>query len=132
MNAISRKPDLIDQGVGERIRARRRQLHISQTKLGDAIGVSFQQIQKYEKGANRISASKLNQIARVLGVAPGYFYGGADEYGAGLSEKEQQRLLGHREGIVRLAAAFEQITDEDARRNLIELAEQLAQKKKEK
>ena len=131
MNAISRKPDLIDQSVGERIRARRRQLRLSQTKLGDAIGVSFQQIQKYEKGANRISASKLNQIGRVLGVSPGYFYGGEDDH-AGLAEKGQQALLGNREGIVRLAAAFEQITDEDARRNLIELAEQLAQKKKQK
>lgn len=130
MNAISRKPDLIDQSVGERIRARRRQLRLSQTKLGEAIGVSFQQIQKYEKGANRISASKLNQIGRVLGVAPGYFYGGEGQ--AGLSEKEQQALLGNREGIVRLAAAFEQITDDDARRNLIELAEQLAQKHKQK
>lgn len=131
MNAVSRKPDLTDQNVGERIRARRRQLRLSQTKLGDAIGVSFQQIQKYEKGTNRISASKLNQIGRVLGVAPGYFYGGDDDH-SGLSEKEQQALLDNREGIVRLAAAFEQITDEDVRRNLVELAEQLAKKKKQK
>jgi transcriptional regulator with XRE-family HTH domain len=131
LNAVSRKPDLTDQNVGERIRARRRQLRLSQTKLGDAIGVSFQQIQKYEKGTNRISASKLNQIGRVLGVAPGYFYASEDDH-SGLSEKEQQALLDNREGIVRLAAAFEQITDEDVRRNLVELAEQLARKKKQK
>ncbi|MEX0627022.1 MAG: helix-turn-helix transcriptional regulator, partial [Cucumibacter sp.] len=55
---MSRQLDPIDQGVGERIRARRRQLRMSQTRLGKAIGVSFQQIQKYEKGTNRISASR--------------------------------------------------------------------------
>jgi len=99
---------------------------MSQTRLGEAIGVSFQQIQKYEKGVNRISASRLNRVARCLGVEPGYFYGGWDTHLAGLGEQEQARLLGARADIVRLTAAFEQITDEATRRTIVELAEQLA------
>jgi len=126
LNAIHRRPDPTDALVGQRIRERRRELRLSQTRLGEAIGVSFQQIQKYEKGINRISASRLNQVASALGVEPGYFYAGWDTHLAGLSEKEQQRLLGERADIVRLTAAFEQITDEATRRNLVELAEQLA------
>lgn len=126
MNAITRRPDPTDELVGRRIRERRRELKMSQTRLGQAIGVSFQQIQKYEKGTNRISASKLNRVAEALGVEPGYFYAGWDTHLSGMSEPEQQRILGSRADIVRLTAAFEQITDEAARRNLVELAEQLA------
>ena len=61
-------PDPIDQHVGRRVRMRRKMLGVSQTKLGNAIGVTFQQLQKYEKGSNRIGASRLTQIANVLKV----------------------------------------------------------------
>lgn len=67
-------PDPIDKYVGSRVRARRVGLRISQTKLGDAIGVTFQQVQKYENGTNRIGASNLYKISRQLGVEVAYFF----------------------------------------------------------
>lgn len=69
-------PDPIDVYVGSRIKARRVGLRMSQTKLGQAIGVTFQQIQKYENGTNRVGASNLHKIASMLGVDVGYFYDG--------------------------------------------------------
>ena len=69
-------PDPIDKHVGARIRARRIGLRVSQTKLGRAIGVTFQQVQKYETGTNRVGASNLLRIARALGVDVGYFFDG--------------------------------------------------------
>jgi transcriptional regulator with XRE-family HTH domain len=66
--------DAVDLHVGSRVRSRRRQLGLSQTELGVAIGIVFQQIQKYEKGTNRISSSRLHQISMVLKVAPAYFF----------------------------------------------------------
>jgi transcriptional regulator with XRE-family HTH domain len=66
--------DAVDLHVGSRVRSRRRQLGLSQTELGAAIGIAFQQIQKYEKGINRISSSRLHQIAKVLKVSPTYFF----------------------------------------------------------
>lgn len=70
--AESRNP--IDVHVGGRIRLRRTLLGLSQEKLGDAVNLTFQQIQKYEKGANRVGASRLYQFARLLNVAPGFFF----------------------------------------------------------
>lgn len=69
-------PDPIDAHVGRQLRQRRDALKISQATLGLKLGVTFQQIQKYERGANRISASTLWRIAGVLGVGPGYFFEG--------------------------------------------------------
>ena len=72
-------PDPIDKYVGSRVRARRIGLRLSQTKLGDAIGVTFQQIQKYENGTNRIGASNLYKIASTLDVNVGYLYEGIED-----------------------------------------------------
>ena len=72
-----KSPNPIDKHVGGRVRMQRMALGMSQEKLGDAIGLTFQQVQKYEKGANRISASRLQQIAHVLGVPVTYFFDGA-------------------------------------------------------
>jgi transcriptional regulator with XRE-family HTH domain len=71
-------PNPIDTHVRSRVRMRRMMLGISQEKLGEAFGISFQQVQKYEKGTNRISASRLQQAADVLGVAVPFFFAGAD------------------------------------------------------
>ena len=71
----------VDCHVGYRVRGRRMALGISQTKLADALGVSFQQVQKYEKGSNRISASKLLAISHLLERSVSYFFDGADEVG---------------------------------------------------
>ena len=69
-----RTPDPTDRHVGRRVRMRRIMLGMSQTTLGDAIGVTFQQLQKYEKGSNRIGASRLMQIANVLKISPAFFF----------------------------------------------------------
>lgn len=73
-------PDPIDKYVGSRVRVRRVGLRLSQTKLGAAINVTFQQVQKYENGTNRIGASNLYKIARTLGVEVSYFYHGMPEF----------------------------------------------------
>ena len=67
----------IDKHVGSRVRMRRRMLHMSQTDLGNALGLTFQQVQKYEKGRNRISASRLQQISQILPVPVPFFFEGA-------------------------------------------------------
>lgn len=69
-----RRSDGVDKHVGERVRIRRIMLKMSQTELGSKIGVTFQQLQKYEKGTNRIGASRLYQLSRVLDVPPGFFF----------------------------------------------------------
>lgn len=71
-------PNPVDLHVGARVRARRKLQGVSQEKLADALKLTFQQVQKYERGANRISASKLWDIGKVLGVAPAYFFEGLD------------------------------------------------------
>lgn len=71
-------PDPIDRYVGSRVRTRRVGLRISQTKLGEAVGVTFQQVQKYENGTNRIGLSNLYKIAKTLGVEISYFYDGVE------------------------------------------------------
>ncbi len=68
--------DPIDRYVGSRVRVRRLGLGMSQTKLGQAIGVTFQQVQKYENGANRVGASNLYKMAKAMGVDVGFFYDG--------------------------------------------------------
>ena len=72
-------PNPVDRHVGLRIRMRRKELGISQERLAEAIGLTFQQVQKYERAANRVSASKLWEISRVLSTSISFFYGGLDE-----------------------------------------------------
>lgn len=79
-------PNPIDLHVGGRIRARRKALGMSQSVLADALGVSFQQTQKYERGANRVSASKLYDVAKSLQVSIGYFFEGLNDPLAGEAE----------------------------------------------
>jgi transcriptional regulator with XRE-family HTH domain len=70
-------PNPVDQHVGRRVRMRRKMLEISQQKLGDALGLTFQQVQKYEKGTNRIGASRMQQLSQILEVPVAFFYEGA-------------------------------------------------------
>jgi len=104
-------PDPIDKYVGSRVRARRMGLRLSQTKLGEAIGVTFQQVQKYENGANRIGASNLYKIGRTLGVDVGFFFEGMPDYDA------QER--GGAFGLAEEAAVFDH--DPMSSREAIEL-----------
>src|SRR5712664_2893543 len=72
-----KSPNPIDKHVGSRVRMRRMMLGMSQTKLGDALGITFQQVQKYEKGTNRISASRLQQISHTLQLPVSFFFEGS-------------------------------------------------------
>jgi len=113
---------------------RRMMLGLSQTALGDAAGVTFQQVQKYEKGVNRVSASRMQQFAKVLAVPVTFFFEGAPapklvggkpaSYNGGLPGYVQD-FLTMRDGI-RLASAFSRITDRKLRRAVIDLLEQVA------
>jgi len=98
----------VDIHVGQRVRARRRELKISQQALSDEIDVTFQQVQKYERGANRISASKLFGISQVLGVPMDYFFEGLPVFEASddlSAEQDASAFVRSREGVA-LAAAF--------------------------
>ncbi|MET0274195.1 MAG: helix-turn-helix transcriptional regulator [Phenylobacterium sp.] len=121
-------PHPIDLHVGLRLRLRRKELRISQEKLAEALGLTFQQVQKYERGANRVSASKLWEIAQVLKAPVGYFYEGWSDPGdpdaPPPSYHPAQRLLMSDEGL-ELAACFPKIP-RAARRQLLELIRTLA------
>lgn len=132
------KPNPIDVHVGMRVRLRRTLLGMSQEKLGDALGLTFQQVQKYERGANRIGASRLFDLSRVLEVPVAYFYDAMDddvrEQSPGQLHARNQEpvlyetdpdLLTRRESI-QLVWFYYQITDEAARRSLFDLASSLA------
>ena len=129
-------PDPIDKFVGSRVRARRVGLRISQTKLGDAIGVTFQQVQKYENGTNRIGASNLFKISKTLSVEVAFFFEGldADEEAAkelaGLSEGSQTKFdvdpMSSREAIELMHNYF-RVKDENIRNKLSQLVKTMAQ-----
>jgi transcriptional regulator with XRE-family HTH domain len=123
---VPRTPNPTDVMVGTRIRKRRKDLNMSQSALGAALGVSFQQIQKYEKGVNRITASKLKMAATVLGVPTSYFLDKVEHANGGFADTDQSALDPETGDIARLVNAMERIADPDTRRSLIELAEKLA------
>lgn len=106
------KPDPIDVHVGRRLRARRIVLGLSQSDLAGEIGVSFQQVQKLEQGANRISAARLYRFARKLGVAPGYFF---EELERSRRDGEEGDVLASDETL-RLIEAYDTIESEETRR----------------
>ena len=111
--------------MGERLRARRRRLGMSQTALAERLGLTFQQVQKYERGANRVSASKLYDIATALGVPVGHFFEGLEESPADAPQDPVQALLLTRDGP-ELAAAFPRIRGAGVRRSMLALAKALA------
>ncbi|WP_011583231.1 MULTISPECIES: helix-turn-helix domain-containing protein [Chelativorans] len=133
MNTNDKKrPNPIDVHVGSRIRLRRNMLGISQEKLGESLGITFQQIQKYEKGTNRVGASRLQAIASILNAPVSFFFEGApNEDGdpvAGLAEEGTPYVgdfLSSSEGI-QLNRAFVRITDPKVRRRVLDLVKALA------
>jgi transcriptional regulator with XRE-family HTH domain len=119
-------PNPVDVHVGNRMRMRRMLIGMSQEKLGERLGLTFQQVQKYEKGTNRVSASRLFHVAQVLAVPVQYFYedlpAGAEDAGQeGFGESDEQAVitnfLNSSEGH-QLNRAFHQITDTDVRRRV--------------
>lgn len=135
---IKKVPNPIDRHVGSRVRMRRMLAGISQEKLGEALGLTFQQIQKYEKGANRISASRLQQIAKKLEVPVSFFFDGAptgDAPAAGFSDSASTAyisdFLATSEGV-QLTKAFVRIKSGRIRRRIVDLVEALAEEDSEK
>ena len=118
----------VDLHVGARVRARRMQMGMSQTALGNKLGITFQQIQKYEKGVNRIGASRLHQIAAILQVSPQYFFEDplatvpAHEHGATSLFDE---FCASRDGLA-LMQAFVKIADKATRQKIVRLVESLS------
>jgi transcriptional regulator with XRE-family HTH domain len=123
-------PHPVDRHVGVHIRMRRKALGISQEKLADALGLTFQQVQKYERGANRVSASKLWEIARALKTSVAYFYEGLEEdaegTGRGLIGSNAQDFLLTPEGI-ELASAFPKLRRAGLRRKVLDLVRAMAE-----
>src|SRR5215216_3877641 len=125
-------PNPIDSYVGSRVRMRRMMLGMSQEKLGDALGLTFQQVQKYEKGTNRIGASRLQHISRILQVPVSFFFDGAPEIpgqATGMSETPSPAyisdFLATSDGLA-LTKAFTRIKDGKLRRRIVDLVEQIA------
>ncbi|CAM3312759.1 helix-turn-helix domain-containing protein [Asticcacaulis taihuensis] len=127
-----RGPNPVDLHVGARVRMRRKFLGMSQEGLAETIALTFQQVQKYERGSNRISASKLWEIAKALKAPVAYFFEGYGENEAveGFSESESEQFvhgfLMTTEGI-ELAEAFPRIKNAKHRRRILELVRSLAE-----
>lgn len=126
-----RQASPIDAQVGNRVRLRRMLIGMSQEKLGEHLGLTFQQVQKYEKGVNRIGAGRLYQVAHILGVPIGYFYEGLLEK---LSHDERisedtttpiMEFLSKGEGL-QLTLAFMRIKDQKVRKRVLDLVKSLA------
>ncbi len=121
----------IDSVVGNRVRLRRMVIAMSQERLGDMLGLTFQQIQKYEKGVNRIGAGRLFEIAQILGVPIGYFYEGVTAAVPGdshssIANPPVAELLATAEGL-QLALAFMRIKDTKVRKRVVDLVRSLAE-----
>jgi transcriptional regulator with XRE-family HTH domain len=133
----SRRANPMDVHVGTRVRLRRMLLGMSQEKLGERLGLTFQQVQKYEKGVNRIGASRLFDLSQVLQVpiqffyeeAPGTLEQGGGEHGRGFAERGSEsyivEFLNTRDGL-EMNKAFVRIQDIKVRRAIVELVRQLA------
>jgi transcriptional regulator with XRE-family HTH domain len=127
-------PNPIDKHVGSRVRMRRMMLSMSQEKLGDALGLTFQQVQKYEKGTNRIGASRLQQISQILQVPVAFFFEGApslqpeqqDGMGEAPSPTYVSDFLATSDGLA-LTKAFMRIKEPRLRRRIVDLVEEIAE-----
>ncbi|MFL5016360.1 MAG: helix-turn-helix domain-containing protein [Rhizobium sp.] len=127
-----KKPNPIDIHVGSRIRLRRTMLGMSQEKLGESLGITFQQIQKYEKGTNRVGASRLQNISNILNVPVSFFFedapGEHSPGGGGMEASSSNYVvdfLSSSEGL-QLNRAFVKISDPKVRRKVVELVKALA------
>jgi transcriptional regulator with XRE-family HTH domain len=134
MTINKKAPDLIDKYVGSRVRMRRMMLGMSQEKLGDSLGLTFQQVQKYEKGTNRIGASRLQQISQILQVQVSFFFEGTPNVAAASRQDGQSEVpfpndlsdfLATSAGLA-LATAFMRISSSRLKRRIVDLIEQIA------
>ena len=129
-------PNPIDIHVGGRIRLRRTLLGMSQERLADAIGLTFQQVQKYERGANRVGSSRLFDLSRILDVPMSYFF---DEMAPGVADKTPSKLMGSaqvraeyepdpmaKRETLELVRAYYKVEDQAVRKRIFELTKSLA------
>jgi len=128
----TKAPNPVDKYVGSRVRMRRIMLGMSQEKLGEALGLTFQQVQKYEKGTNRVGASRLQQISEILQVPVSFLFEGgpsgassAGGFSEGSSPAYVSDFLATSEGLA-LTRAFTRISDAKLRRSIVEIVEQIA------
>ena len=122
-------PDPVDVQVGSRIRLLRQGAQMSQTDLAEQLGVTFQQVQKYEKGMNRIGAGRLTKIAAVLGMPVSELLGddgAAQSNRRAVAEARSPLKLITPPGALKLLRAYARIDDRDQRRNIVELVERIA------
>jgi len=125
-------PNPTDKHVGSRVRMRRMMLSMSQEKLGGALGLTFQQVQKYEKGTNRIGASRLQQISHILQVPVAFFFEGAPaphghaDAAAAPSPSYVSDFLATSDGLA-LTKAFMRIKEPRLRRRIVDLVEEIAE-----
>lgn len=134
---MKKVPNPIDKHVGSRVRMRRVLLGMSQEKLGEALSLTFQQVQKYEKGTNRIGASRLQQISKTLNVPPSYFFDGAPSFGDADGDSPAHSaaaeagsayvvdFLSTTEGLM-LNRSFARIQDPKVRKRIVDLVIALA------
>ena len=130
---MTKAPNPIDKHVGARVRMRRLLIGMSQEKLGEALGLTFQQVQKYEKGTNRIGASRLHHIASTLGVGIDYFYEGAPTgageevtgFAEGATAPSSPDLLSPADSV-QLMRAFRSIENPKLRRRIVDLVTAIA------
>ena len=129
---VKKAPNPIDKHVGSRVRMRRMMLGMSQEKLGDALGLTFQQVQKYEKGSNRIGASRLQQISLILQVPVSFFFEGAPPppgketgFEDAPSPAYVTDFLATSDGLT-LVKAFMRIPNSKLRRRIVELVAEMA------
>jgi transcriptional regulator with XRE-family HTH domain len=123
--ATKRAPNPTDKHIGSRVRMRRKMLAMSQTKLGAALGVTFQQVQKYEKGTNRIGAGRLQQISHILQVPVVFFFEGALNASPQVPMAQIDAFVSDSNGL-RLIGAFMRIDNIALRRRIVMLVQKIA------
>jgi len=128
-----KRPDPVDVEVGHRIRIERLSRGLSQTALANQLGVTFQQVQKYEKGVNRVGAGRLTRIAEVLGVSVSTFFSGKETLDSDPTKESGNasplQLLTVA-GAFRLLRAYAEIEDGNLRRSIVDLVEQISSKRR--
>ena len=131
----TKAPNPVDKYVGSRVRMRRIMLGMSQEKLGEALGLTFQQVQKYEKGTNRVGASRIQQISEILQVPVSFLFEGgpggtvnADGFGEAPSPAYVSDFLATSYGLA-LTKAFMRIKNGKLRRRIVDLVEHIADDK---
>lgn len=134
----SQQPHHVDEFVGHKIKIRRKILGMSQSKLGDAIGLTFQQVQKYERGTNRIGASRLYELSKVLKTPVAYFFEGLDLGGYSQNVSSSLRVAEHKaepyeaswlsnKELLDLVKAYNKIQDPQLRKQILDFTRSLAQ-----